>query len=60
MIFKLSFIALLLTIPLFSAKVYFGLPLWGIMSLFFTAVFALMLILAIEKNWNALKESEDE
>jgi len=59
MIFKLSFLFLLLTIPFFSSDVYYGVPLWVYISLSATIIYAILLILVIEKRWNNLKETHE-
>ena len=55
---KLSFLSLLLTIPLFPSTPYAGVPLWAWVSLGMSAVYALVLIFHIEKDWKC--EEEDE
>ena len=53
---KLSFLSLCLTIPLFPSTPYAGVPLWAWISLGMSALYALILIVHIEKEW----ESEEE
>jgi hypothetical protein len=55
---KLSFLALLLTLPLLPSTPYFGLPLWAWASLGMSIVYAIVLILYIENGWD--EESVDE
>lgn len=55
---KLSPLLLLLTLPLLPSTPYFGLPLWAWASLGMSIVYAIVLILSIENEWD--KESLDE
>lgn len=48
---KLSFLALFLTLPLFPSIPYFGLPLWAWASVGMSLIYALILIIRIEKEW---------
>ena len=49
---KFSPLLLLLTIPLLPATACLGLPLWAWASLGATLVYAIILILAIEYEWD--------
>jgi len=53
----LSFLALFLTIPLLPSTPFAGLPLWAWASIGMSLVYALVLILFIEKSWE--DESND-
>ena len=48
---KLSFLSLFLTIPLLPSTPYAGLPLWAWASLGMSLIYALTLIVFIEKDW---------
>ena len=50
--YKFSFIILFLTLPLLPSTPYAGLPLWAWFSLCMSVVYAFILILHIQKNWN--------
>ena len=50
---KLSFLSLFLTIPLLPSSSYTGLPLWAWASLGMSLIYALILILMIEKEWES-------
>jgi len=50
--YKLSFIILLLTIPLLPSTPYAGLPLWAWFSLGMSVLYACVLILHIQNNWD--------
>ena len=50
--YKLSFLVLLLTTPLLPSTPYAGLPLWAWVSLAMSTLYALILIIHIEKNWD--------
>jgi len=52
--YLLSFIPLILTLPILGERVIFGIPLWAISSLFFTLVYSIMLIIIIDKKWDDL------
>jgi hypothetical protein len=54
---KFSPLLLLLTIPFLPASAYLGLPFWAWASLGATLVYAIVLILAIEYEWD--EESTD-
>jgi hypothetical protein len=56
---KLSFLFLLLTIPLLGGEPVLGVPLWVWGSLGATALYGLVLIFIIEKHWSDLKENSD-
>ena len=56
---KLSMILLLLSTPLLTSSIFFGLPLWVYGSLGATLLYALVLVFLIEKRWNHLKESHE-
>lgn len=51
MLFKLSLVLLLLSVPLLYGTPYLGLPLWAWVSLGITLVYALSLILSITREW---------
>ncbi len=53
----LSFLVLFLTIPLLPSTPYAGLPLWAWASIGMSLLYALVMILFIEKNWQ--DESND-
>ena len=57
---KLSFLFLLFTLPLLGGEPFFGVPLWVWGSLTMTLLYALTLIITIERGWGRLKEKEDE
>ncbi len=50
---KLSFVSLLLSTPLLPSTPYAGVPLWAWASLGMSVVYALILILMIEKEWES-------
>lgn len=56
--FKLSILLLLLSIPFLSGKPYLGLPLWAWASLGATLLYAIVLILLIERRWKRQKGDE--
>ncbi len=47
-----SFILLLMTTPISSDYILFGIPLWAIISLLVTVLYALSLIIIIDKKWH--------
>ncbi len=49
---KLSLLFLFLSLPLLPSTPYAGVPLWAWASLGMTLVYALVLILAVEKEWD--------
>jgi len=55
MIFKLSFLALLATIPFFEGAPIYGVPFWAVTSLSITFVYALLILLSIEFEWEQQK-----
>lgn len=57
---RLSLFFLLLTIPLLGGEPVLGVPLWVWGSLGATSIYAIVLIVTIEKRWCALKGSENE
>jgi len=50
--YKLSLIFLLFTLPLLPSTAYFAIPLWAWVSVGISILYALTLILAVEKEWN--------
>lgn len=50
--YKFSFLLLLLTTPLLPSTPYAGLPLWAWISLAMSVLYALILIIHIENNWD--------
>lgn len=54
---KFSPLLLLLTIPFLPATPYYGLPLWAWFSLGMSILYALVLIFAIQTEWD--EESKD-
>ena len=54
-VFKYAFIALFLTIPFLSSTPLFAIPLWVYGSLGATVVLAVIIVIAIEKEWETLK-----
>jgi len=59
MLYKSALLFLILSTPLvFVDKTLFGIPFWAVVSLVSTLCFALMTILAIEKEWSNLKDTE--
>jgi len=56
---KISLIFLLLSIPLLSSKIYYGLPLWVYASLGATIIYSLLLVFTIEKRWHTLKDKHE-
>jgi hypothetical protein len=57
---KLSLLFLLLTIPLLDGEPILGVPLWVWGSLGATTIYAIVLIVTIEKRWSDLKGAENE
>jgi hypothetical protein len=55
--FKFSFVLLLFTLPLLGGEPLWGVPLWVWGSLGVTALYALVLIITIETQWDGLKGS---
>ena len=51
MLLKLSPLLLFFTLPLFPATPYAGLPLWAWVSLGITVIYALILIISINKEF---------
>ena len=56
--YKLSFVLLFFTLPLLPSTPYAGLPLWAWASLLSSLFYALILIFAIETEWD--EGSSDE
>jgi len=50
--YKLSLFLLLLTLPLFPATPYAGLPLWAWVSMGMSVLYAIVLIAHIQNNWD--------
>jgi len=57
---RLSLFFLLLTIPLLGGEPILGVPLWVLGSLGATTLYAIVLIVTIERRWSDLKGSENE
>lgn len=57
--FKYTPVLLLLSIPLLGGAPLIGLPLWVWGSLAATLLYGIVLIVVIEKRWDAFKEEED-
>jgi len=55
----LSPLLLLLTIPFYGSKMLWGAPLWAYISLFFTLLYAVVLVIIIEKKWKRLKDDNE-
>lgn len=49
---KLSFLCLLLTAPFLNSTTYWGIPLWAWGSLVLSVMYALILFMALEKEWD--------
>jgi len=54
-VFKYAFFTLFLTTPFLSSTPLFAIPLWVYGSLGATIVLAVIIIIAIEKEWETLK-----
>ena len=57
--FKYSFLLLILTLPLLGGAPLWGVPLWVYASLAATLLYALSLLLSIEREWDRLKGADD-
>ena len=57
--FKYSFLLLFLTLPLPGGEPLLGVPLWVYASLGATLLYALSLIVTIEREWDRLKGDDD-
>ncbi len=49
-----NFIFVILAVIIHYKGYYFGVPIWVIISLFFTLLFAISLIIIIDKKWDDL------
>lgn len=56
---KLSFLILLFTIPFLDSTIYYGVPLWVYASLTATIIYAILLIIIIEKKWKSLRDDHE-
>jgi len=52
MIYKLSLIILLFTLPLLPSTPYLGLPLWAWVSMGMSIIYAALLIIHIQNSWD--------
>mgnify|MGYP006909082146 CR=1 FL=1 len=51
--FKYSPLLLLLTLPLFSSTPYAGVPLWALVSIAMTIIYAIVLIFVVDKGFKS-------
>lgn len=52
--YLLSFILLFFTIPMVGERVYWGIPLWAIISMLVSLLYAFILMYIIDKKWDEL------
>jgi uncharacterized membrane protein (DUF485 family) len=52
--YLLSFIPLILTLPLFGDGILFDVPIWAIISLVFGVIYATWLVWIINHKWDEL------
>ncbi|KAF3982215.1 MAG: hypothetical protein HFP81_00440 [Methylococcales symbiont of Hymedesmia sp. n. MRB-2018] len=52
--YLLTFIPLLLTLPIFGEELLFGMPIWAIITLVFAVIYASSLVWLINHKWDEL------
>lgn len=52
--YLLTFIPLIFTVPIFGKQLLFGIPMWAIVSLMLAVIYAISLVIIIDKKWDEI------